>query len=137
MRVKSVVKGGAFALACLGVASACTTQAQEAVGKGAPPAAASTSTVAQKAYCSLDMASAVPCSVTDTVNADYVHVMRFEFSGHAVRFEGKSQTGWWSGKLDGKPAMGYELNRGHTVYSTTDLGMRFEWWTPGMQHGNY
>lgn len=136
MRVKAVAKRCAFALTCLGAASACTTQARD-TGNHARTVASSSPAVAREAYCSLDMAPAVPCSVTDTVDADYVHAMRFEFPGHVVRFEGKSQTGWWSGKLDGKPAMGYELNRGHTVYSTVDLGTRFEWWTPGMQHGNY
>lgn len=140
MPPKTIMKGCAFALACMGAVSACTTHAQDSTGKSVPAMAStapSAGTPSEKAYCSFDMAPAVPCSVTDTVNADYVHVMHFKFPGHAVRFEGKSQTGWWSGKLDGKPAMGYELNRGHTVYSTADLGTRFEWWTPGMQHGSY
>lgn len=32
--------------------------------------------------------------------------------------------------------MGYERNRGHTVFSTTDLRSRFEWWYPGQQDGS-
>lgn len=63
--------------------------------------------------------------------------MRFTMAGQVVRFDGKAQTGWWSGRLDGKPAMGYELNRGHTVFSIADLATRFEWWYDGMRHGQY
>jgi hypothetical protein len=37
----------------------------------------------------------------------------------------------------GQPAMGYELNRGHVVFSTVDLKNTFEWWTDGNQHGRY
>lgn len=87
--------------------------------------------------CELDHGRPQSCSMTDHVDQQLVHSMRFTLPDRTVTFEGKAQTGWWSGTLDGKPAMGYELNRGHVVYSTTDLGTTFEWWSAGMQHGNY
>lgn len=91
----------------------------------------------ETAQCAIDFGPARTCAVSDQVAADGTHHLRFDVDGKTVVFVGKSQTGWWSGTLDGKPAMGYELNRGHTVYSTGDLGQRFEWWTEGKQHGSY
>lgn len=91
----------------------------------------------QSAMCSLDYAKAVPCRVDDRVTADGVHQMVFTIGRKQVRFSGKSQTGWWSGSLGGKPAMGLELNRGHTRFATTDLATTFDWWLPGQEHGTY
>jgi hypothetical protein len=62
--------------------------------------------------------------------------MEFVFANNRVRFTGRSQGAWWSGQLDGQPAMGFELNRGHVV-STSDLKMTFEWWSKDNEHGTY
>jgi ammonia channel protein AmtB len=93
--------------------------------------------VTQSAQCSASYAPAVACKMSDVVGADETHTMEFVYGTTRVRFVGKAQTGWWSGKLDGQPAMGYELNRGHVVFSTLDLATTFEWWTQGNQHGKY
>ena len=52
-------------------------------------------------------------------------------------FVGRRMGPWWSGELDGEPAMGFELNRGHVVLSTRDLEHTFRYWADGMEHGNY
>ncbi|WP_447726043.1 hypothetical protein [Sphingomonas koreensis] len=39
--------------------------------------------------------------------------------------------GWWFGKLNGKAAAGYNLNRNHHVFSTTDTQVEFECWDKG------
>lgn len=88
-------------------------------------------------YCALNGAPAQACRMDDVVDADLAHAMRFSIGSNVVRFDGKAQGRWWSGQLDGKPAMGYELNRGHTTYSTRDLGTEFEWWYADMEHGSY
>lgn len=93
--------------------------------------------VSVSAHCSRDYAPAVDCRLGDTVGADGQHTMNFVAGDKRTQFIGRSQSGWWSGKLDGKPAMGYELNRGHVVISTTDLESTFEWWSDGNQHGSY
>lgn len=87
--------------------------------------------------CVFDYAPPQPCTLRDHVEADGTHVMTFVTADGRTRFTGKSQSGWWSGQLDGRPAMGYELNRGHIVYSTVDLTTTFEWWSEGNQHGSY
>lgn len=102
--------------------------------------AALTSTAAavtESVQCRFNYAPAEPCRMTDHVGADGVHNMEFVSRMHHARFVGRSQTGWWSGQLDGRPAMGYELNRGNVVFSTVDLQMTFQWWSQGNQHGNY
>lgn len=99
--------------------------------------AAATTAFVQPALCSLDYAKAVPCRFSDRVGADGAHAMTFTLGRRQLRFVGRSQTGWWSGTLDGKPAMGLELNRGHTRFSTTDLSTSFDWWLPGQEHGRY
>lgn len=83
------------------------------------------------ARCASNDAPAVACRMSDTVAADGTHSMEFAFGTQHARFSGKSQTGWWSGQLDGQPAMGRELNRGHIVFSTVDLKTTFEWWSHG------
>lgn len=93
--------------------------------------------VVQNVQCARDSAPAQACRFSDRVGADGTHTMEFRIGEQRVRFVGKSQTGWWSGQLDGRPAMGYELNRGHTVYSTADLKNTFEWWSAGSEHGSY
>ncbi len=91
----------------------------------------------ESVHCSLNDAPAVACRMTDTVDANGAHSMEFVAGTQRIRFSGRSQTGWWSGQLDGRPAMGRELNRGHTVYSTVDLKTTFEWWSEGNEHGSY
>ena len=93
--------------------------------------------VAWQAECSADGAAASACVIDDKVDATGVHHMGFATSDKHHTFVGKPQTGWWSGQLDGKPAMGYERNRGHVVFSTTDLQSTFEWWSKDNEHGSY
>lgn len=90
----------------------------------------------QQARCAIDYAPDRPCTMTDTVK-DGIHRMTFRFDGREVTFVGRSQTGWWTGELDGRPAMGFERNRGHAIFSTTDLTTVFAWWYPGQEHGTY
>jgi hypothetical protein len=73
----------------------------------------------------------------DTASSDGAHVMVFQRGGERHVFAAREQTEWWSGTLDGKPAMGVELNRGHMKISTTDLAHDFEWWYPRDEHGTY
>jgi hypothetical protein len=91
--------------------------------------------VVQQVRCARDYAPAQACRFSDRVGADGTHTMEFSFGDQRVRFVGRSQTGWWSGRLDGQPAMGYEIDRGHTVYSTVDLKTAFEWWSDGGNPG--
>lgn len=93
--------------------------------------------ITEQVHCARDLADARPCTMRDSVGADGMHHMSFVSGDTRTVFVGKAQSGWWSGKLDGKPAMGYELNRGHVVFSNMDLGTRFEWWSEGKQHGTY
>lgn len=93
--------------------------------------------VVVQVHCMLDFEAPAPCRMSDEVADDGTHEMVFTLDGKQVRFSGKSQSGWWSGKLNGRPAMGYELNRGHAVFSTADLKTRFEWWSEGNEHGTY
>jgi hypothetical protein len=83
------------------------------------------------ARCAADDAPAVACTMSDDVDAAGTPAMQFVIGERRVRFTGKSQTGWWSGQLDGQPAMGYEVNRGHIVFSTLDLKANLEWWSEG------
>lgn len=134
----TALRSGVLAMLALGAATACSGQTQDAdTAPTATTAAAPAGQAEAKLYCMLDAAAPAPCTMTDSVDADNVHAMRFTVGSTVVHFRGTTQTGWWSGTLDGRAAMGYELNRGHTVYSTRDLGTRFEWWYAGMQHGNY
>lgn len=87
--------------------------------------------------CSIDAAPATPCEMSDRVAQDGIHTMTFVSAQGRTRFVGKAQSGWWSGQLDGRPAMGYERNRGRVVFSTVDLATTFEWWSQGNEHGAY
>jgi hypothetical protein len=87
--------------------------------------------------CSVDQAVAGPCVMRDRVAPDGTHHITFQTADGSVRFVGRSQGGWWSGELDGRPAMGYERNRGRVAYSTADLTRTFEWWSQGHEHGAY
>lgn len=91
----------------------------------------------EKVMCSTDGAKAAPCTMTITATGGGDHVLVFAAGGKRVRVTGKSQTGWWSGTLDGRPAMGIEINRGYTRWSTADLTHTFDWFYPGQQHGTY
>lgn len=79
-----------------------------------------------------------PCRIDFGYSGDAL-VVRFALAGRTLEFVGHRQGPWWSGTLNGIPAAGYELNRGHVVYATADLQIetRFEWWARGNQHGNY
>ena len=93
--------------------------------------------VAEPVKCSLDDVPLAHCRLIDTIQADGSHRMEFQADRAQVLFIGRSQTGWWSGTLNGRPAMGYERNRGNVVFSTTDLKQRFAWWYPRDEHGTY
>jgi len=107
-----------------------------ALGALANPACAGEAVVVS-VHCALDGVPAKPCEMSDRVNADGTHDMTFVSAKARTRFIGRSQGGWWSGQLDGRPAMGYERNRGHVVFSTTDLETTFTWWSEGNEHGAY
>ena len=77
------------------------------------------------------------CRATADASPDGTVTVVYRATGRQAVFRGRSQSGWWSGTLNGAPAMGYELNRGHIVYSTRDLKGVFEHWSAGMQHGRY
>lgn len=113
-----------FPLACLAL-----------IGFAAP--ACSGEAVVVSVHCALDGAPARPCKMSDRVEADGTHDITFVSAQSRTRFVGKSQGGWWSGQLDGRPAMGYERNRGHVVFSTADLKTTFTWWSEGNEHGAY
>lgn len=87
--------------------------------------------------CSIDNAPDRPCRLTDSAASNGVHRMVFETAGRTLVFVGRQQTGWWAGKLDGRPAMGYERNRGNVVLSTYDLRTTLSWSYPGQAHGTY
>lgn len=87
--------------------------------------------------CTADDQEPVPCRLQDSVGHDDTHTMVFDHAGARHIFVAREQTEWWSGTLDGNPAMGMELNRGHMKISTTDLAHRFEWWYSSDKHGTY
>lgn len=99
--------------------------------------ACSAKPVTASVHCALGFNPPAPCRMSDEVAADGTHTMVFTVGDKQVRFTGRPQSGWWSGRLDGRSAMGYDLNRGHVVFSTTDLKTRFEWWSEGNEHGTY
>lgn len=107
-----------------------------ALGALAAPACSSEPVVVS-VHCARDDAPAKPCAMRDRVDPDGTHHMTFVSAQTRTRFVGKSQGGWWSGQLNGRPAMGYERNRGHVVFSTTDLKTTFTWWSEGNEHGAY
>lgn len=53
-----------------------------------------------------------PCRMTIVTRGGVRH-LTFQLGKRQIKFVGRAQTGWWSGRLDGKPAMGFERNRGH------------------------
>ena len=87
--------------------------------------------------CAADDQEPAPCRLQESIREDGSHVMVFERSNTRHTFIATHQSGWWSGTLDGSPAMGVELNRGHMRISTTDLRHRFVWWYPRYEHGTY
>lgn len=91
---------------------------------------------AETVRCSIDDAPARACRMAITTR-DGVRHLRFSVAGRRIEFVGRAQSGWWSGKLNGRPAMGFERNRGHVVFSTVDLRTRFSWWYPSSEHGRY
>ena len=86
--------------------------------------------------CVVDEKPPVACRMQATTRKG-VRELHFDVGGRHVRFVGRAQGGWWSGTLDGKPAMGFERNRGHVVFSTTDLTRTFAWFYPAEEHGTY
>jgi hypothetical protein len=87
--------------------------------------------------CSLNDGPERACVLIDRASRGGGHRMTFTGPGIRVTFVGRANSGWWAGQLNGKPAMGFERNRGNTVFSTSDLGTRFAWWYPRSAHGTY
>ena len=151
-----VCRNVATSFLCLGIVVCATASAQPqavssrpgTVPAANPPAAqqgtpahgaATANNPASTLYCKSGAAAAQICRMdikTEPGDANMTLVFTFD-SGSSVRFKGQHQSAWWSGQLNDKPAMGYELNRGHTIYSTSDLSITFEWWYGDMQHGSY
>lgn len=93
---------------------------------------------AEPATCVFGTAPPEPCRLSFAAGKDGATRLRARGkSGRQAVFAGKRAGGWWSGTLDGKPAMGHELNRGNVVFSTRDLGRSFQYWTAGNAHGSY
>ncbi len=103
---------------------------------GATAADAQRTPTSDRVRCSLNYAPDRACMMTDRVVGD-THRMAFVAGNTRVTFVGRKQTGWWAGRLNGKPAMGYERNRGNIVFSSYDLSTSFSWWYPANAHGNY
>ena len=92
--------------------------------------------------CSFDDGSAERCTMTvtdvlGTGDGGPDQEIVWTASDRAVLFVGRRMGPWWSGELDGAPAMGRELNRGNVVFSTRDLERSFQYWADGMEHGSY
>jgi len=103
----------------------------------AGPATAEGTASRETVRCSLNDGPERACVFTDQAIRGGGHRMTFTGQGVRVTFIGRANSGWWVGQLNGKGAMGYERNRGNTVFSTTDLGTRFAWWYPRDAHGSY
>ena len=100
-------------------------------------AAAAIAPSTERVACSFDDGPPIVCRMADIARADGSHRMTFSGAGRRVTFEGRPQTGWWSGRLNGAAAMGYERNRGNIVFATADLRTTFAWWYPADAHGRY
>lgn len=103
----------------------------------APAVAQGGATGVDAVRCALGAQPARKCSLKDSASSGGAHTMVFTGAGPKLTFVGKRQNGWWSGRLNGKPAMGYERNRGYVVMTTYDLSTNFAWWYPGSEHGTY
>lgn len=91
----------------------------------------------EAATCVSGGAEAVACRVRFVGGGDTMTLTATSRDGGEHVFKGQRQNGWWSGTLNGAPAMAHELNRGHVVFATVDLGARWEYWTSGNEHGSY
>lgn len=91
----------------------------------------------ERVICSIGDTAERPCVYTTRIDARGMHHMTFRTSRGRAVFIGRAQSGWWSGRLNGKLAMGYERNRGNMVFSTYDLSTRLSWWYPRDAHGTY
>ena len=97
----------------------------------------SSAAAAEAVRCSLNGAPAMACSLAVMTKPDGRRVLTFVAGQRPIRIIGKAQTGWWSGTFNGRPAMGLEINRGYSRFSTIDLTTTFDWWYPGREHGTY
>jgi hypothetical protein len=102
-------------------------------------ALAAAAPVDERATCVFDTAPPEPCTITFNATADGGTELRAKATGsdRETMFVGRRQSGWWSGKLDGAEAMGYELNRGNVIFSTRALDRTFQYYTAGGEHGRY
>lgn len=100
-------------------------------------AAAVATSAPQPVGCELNDRPLADCRLTDRIAPDGTHALTFRGGGRVLRFVGRAGGGWWAGTLDGRPAMGYERNRGNVVLMTRDLRTSLTWWYPGQEHGTY
>jgi hypothetical protein len=91
----------------------------------------------ESATCVFDSAPPEPCEISFTVERGNTRMVARGRSGKRTVFVGRRASGWWSGALDGAPAMGHERNRGNVVFSTRALDRSFQYWTRGNEHGSY
>lgn len=113
-----------------GAASPATTDGASTAAPGSAPGPAEAGT------CVVDGANS-PCTASYTSGGNGAFTASYKVGGKTVKFAGKRQGAWWSGTLNGKAAMGYELNRGRVTISTQSLDSTFEYWSPGNEHGSY
>jgi hypothetical protein len=60
--------------------------------------------------------------------------------GKKITFIGSGSVdgpGWWFGTINGQSAAGYNLNRGHHVFSTSNGKFDFRCWRDEFKHGDY
>ena len=110
------------------------TQASDFEPAG-PPAVADGE--GEAATCVSGSSAPVPCRLLFAGGGDAMTLSATSTDGGEHVFKGQRQDGWWSGTLNGAPAMAHELNQGHVVFASVDLGARWEYWTAGNEHGSY
>jgi hypothetical protein len=84
---------------------------------------------AAEIYCVVNTSEARPCITRFATDVRGVRTVRMTV--------GRARDGWWSGRLNGKPAMGYELNRANVKFSTSDLSLSVQYYYSGSQNGTY
>jgi hypothetical protein len=92
---------------------------------------------AAEIYCVVNTSEPRPCVTRFTTDARGVRTVRMTVGKSQYVFIGRARDGWWSGRLNGKPAMGYELNRANVKFSTSDLSLSVQYYYSGSQNGTY
>jgi hypothetical protein len=110
------------------------TYALPLLGLAASPAWADR---AAEIYCVVNASEARPCFTRFTTDVRGVRTVRMAIGKTEYIFIGRAKNGWWSGRLNGKPAMGYELNRANVKFSTSDLTLSVQYYYTGFENGTY